>query len=83
MLVVEERQIQFFSKPGCHLCEEVDAVLARLAGEFRLRIERRNIMEDIADYEAFKNDVPVLFLDGRRLEREELQPDALLSRIKG
>ena len=48
----------------CHLCEEAERLLRRLAREMRFRLERVDISSDAALYERYCLAVPVLALDG-------------------
>jgi predicted thioredoxin/glutaredoxin len=48
----------------CHLCEEAERLLRRLAREMRFRLELVDISSDAALYERYCLAVPVLALDG-------------------
>ncbi len=63
-----------YAKPGCHLCEEVEAHLLMLAGELRFEWERRDITPDPALYDRYKHAVPVVWLDGRERLRADSAP---------
>ena len=63
-----------YTKPGCHLCEEVEAQLLMLADEFRFEWERRDITRDPALYDRYKHAVPVVWLDGRERLRADSAP---------
>ncbi|MDI3298602.1 MAG: glutaredoxin family protein [Bacillota bacterium] len=64
-------------RPGCHLCEEAEALLRRLARELAPRVpialEVRNIEEDPALHERYFLEIPVVRVEGR---------DALAGRIE-
>jgi hypothetical protein len=63
-----------YTKPGCHLCDEVEAHLLMLAGEFRFEWERRDITGDPALFERYQHAVPVVWLDGRERLRADRAP---------
>ena len=56
--------IQFFTKPGCLLCDEARDLLESLCDEFPLTIEETNILTDLTLYERYKHMIPVLVFDG-------------------
>lgn len=63
-----------YSRPGCHLCEEArDAVQSALEDRAARglpvpRVVERNIEEDPELHRRYLERIPVLELDGRRLE---------------
>lgn len=52
--------ITVYSKPECHLCEDVIALLNRLAPEFSLEVREVNILGDPQLQEAYHDKVPVV-----------------------
>ena len=60
------KQINFYTRPGCHLCEDALKVLQDLQREFKfsLTIVDINDSEDLVA--RYGNDIPVAELDGRR-----------------
>lgn len=50
------------TRPGCHLCDEADALLRR----YGLAPKKVNIDEDAELSGRYTNCVPVVFLDGKR-----------------
>ena len=48
----------------CHLCEEAERLLRRLAPEMGFRLELMDISTDAALYERYCSAVPVLAVDG-------------------
>jgi glutaredoxin len=60
-------KITIYSKPDCHLCEEAKAIIERFSDRYPLEIEMINIEQDPTLYEQYRNDIPVIFLEGRKL----------------
>ena len=58
--------LELYSRPGCHLCEELRALCDRLGGEFPLRLIELNVDADPALAARYGAEVPVLFIDGRK-----------------
>lgn len=70
-------QIVVFTKPGCHLCDDMlDLLRAALTGTAATLTER-NIARDLADFERYKHDIPVLVIDGREIARHRITASAL------
>src|SRR5574341_2354335 len=58
--------LELYSRPGCHLCDELREVCLRLSAEFPLRLAEVNIEADPALRARYDQEVPVLFIDGRK-----------------
>lgn len=64
-----DARIVVYTKPGCHLCDDLlDVVRAVLRGT-GLAVDERNIAANLDDYERYKHDIPVLLIDGREIAR--------------
>lgn len=53
-----------YSKPGCCLCEEVKEQLRRPEGQHKFAWSEINILENQDAYERFKEEIPVIFVNG-------------------
>lgn len=60
--------VVLYSKPGCHLCDDIRALLARLARRYDLSIEEVDITSDPALFRKYDIVIPVLLIDGQELE---------------
>jgi glutaredoxin len=60
-----DHAVTLITRDGCHLCDEADAVLARLAGELGFRLERLDVDADRARRDEYSDRVPVILVDGR------------------
>ena len=59
-------RVTFYSRPGCHLCEEAETVVAAVCAELGERYETVMIDEDPELRARFTDEVPVTFVDGRQ-----------------
>lgn len=57
-------RIELIGKPGCHLCEEVRAVIKRVAAEMGIGWVERSILEDEALFTRYAEKIPVTLIDG-------------------
>ena len=77
-------RVTLYTKPGCHLCEAVEQVIARVRKTKPFELEVRNILDDADDFVKYQYEVPVVFVDGREVSRYRLttaQLDAALAQI--
>jgi glutaredoxin len=59
-------EVVIYSKPGCHLCDEVKAQLERLRASVSFELREVNILEDADSFAKFKKEIPVVFINGRK-----------------
>lgn len=60
-----QHRIVFYTKSGCHLCEDALALLNRLQTEFALTIQTIDITTDDALFQKYFDKIPVLRIDER------------------
>lgn len=58
-----------FSKPGCHLCEEMRALLDEVQPEHGFTLEEIDITRDTDLFAQYRYEIPVLMKDGREIAR--------------
>jgi len=73
--------VTLYSKPGCHLCEEVRALLAELAIERRFTIEEINIALDAKLFAAYRHAIPVVLVDGSEIARGRIDERLLCEAV--
>lgn len=79
---MKEFQVQIYSRPNCHLCEEAKAVLEQARAEVAFRLEEINIDDDPELRERFTNDVPVIFINGRKAFKHRIEARDFLKRLR-
>lgn len=68
-------------KPGCHLCEEMKAVVLRVIAGSAIGLLERDV-RDNPDWERrYLWEIPVLLLDGREVARHRLTEGELRRRL--
>jgi glutaredoxin len=65
-------QVTLFTKPGCHLCEEVEAVISGVAKRRPFELIIRNIVENADDFDRYQYLIPVVQVDGNEIAQYEL-----------
>lgn len=61
------RQLDFYTKPDCPLCDDAFPKVARLAQRFGLGVRRVDIRTDPELLERHRHRIPVIELEGREL----------------
>ena len=75
--MAEDVLLIMYSRPGCHLCEEMARILVGLSEELRFAIKYVNIDKDPALVRRFNELVPVLMHGERELARYQLNSEAI------
>lgn len=58
--------VTLIGKPGCHLCEDARAIVARVTGELGVPLEEWDITADAELYRRYAEQIPVTLVDGRQ-----------------
>ena len=67
----DKPQVVLYSKPGCRLCEEARDEIESV-GDHRFDLTEINISNDLSLYELYRNDIPVVLINGRETFRHRL-----------
>lgn len=70
-------RVTLYTKPGCHLCEAVEQVIAGVAGRRTFALAVRNVLDDRADFERYQYEIPVVLVDGVEVARYRLTASEL------
>lgn len=73
-----ENQVIIYTKPGCCLCDRAREQLRELQGKAIFRWEEVNIQEDRDAYAKFKEEIPVVFVNGQKAFKYRLDEKAFL-----
>ncbi len=75
-------EVTLYTRQGCHLCEDAKQVIdgLREIAEFRLKILDIDLDPELQA--RFTNEVPVIFINGRKAFKYRVEPRQLLRRLK-
>lgn len=76
-------QIRFYTRKGCHLCENALTVLQELQKEFKFRVRLVDIDGSPHLLGVYGQDVPVGELEGRELFRHRVDKHAMRKILRG
>jgi glutaredoxin len=62
-------RLELYTRPGCHLGNDLRAMCERLAGEIAFELTEVNIEGDPAIQARYEREVPILFVEGRLVVR--------------
>lgn len=59
-------RVTLYSRPGCHLCEDARAVIARVCADLGEEYVEVSIDDDPELRERYAEEIPVTLVDGRQ-----------------
>jgi hypothetical protein len=74
-------RVTLYTRTDCHLCEEMHAVVERVAREIALTIEEVDVDTDPALAATYGAEVPVLCVNGRKAFKYRVDERALRARL--
>lgn len=64
-MAAADHAVTLITRAGCHLCEDAETVLRRMAGELGFRYEELDVDAEPARRDEYSDRVPVILIDGR------------------
>lgn len=74
-------KVVIYSKPDCHLCEEMKSIVLKIRKECSFKFNEININDDKLLFEKFKEKIPVLEINGRIFAKFSIDEEKLKSRL--
>jgi Glutaredoxin-like domain (DUF836) len=75
-------RLTLYGRADCELCDEMVAVVERVAGESGLRVESVDVDGDPRLAAEYGFDVPVLCIDGQKAFQHRVTEAALRARLR-
>jgi glutaredoxin len=69
--------LTIYSRPGCHLCDEMKDVVKRVAQSIPLQLEEVDISSSRDLEEKYGLEIPVLLVDGKKAAKYRLREEEL------
>lgn len=73
--------VVLYTKPGCHLCDEMKRVLGRAKQGLEVRVEEIDISSQQQLSERYGEEIPVLFINGRKAYKYRASEEDLRRRL--
>jgi glutaredoxin len=80
--VAGPRDMTLYSRPGCHLCDEMKKLIAPLVWRFNARLREVNIDDDPILRQRYNEEVPVLFLGSRKVAKYSVDIEQLRRQLE-
>jgi len=74
-------EVLLYCKPGCCLCEVVKAQLVKWRAQRPFDLREVNILEDQAAFTRFQEEIPVVFINGRKAFKYHLDEREFFRRL--
>ncbi|MBC2863901.1 glutaredoxin family protein [Streptomyces mexicanus] len=73
-----DRLVTLVRKPGCHLCDDAQAVVEKVCADLGVAWEQKDITEDAQLHDRYWEQIPVVLIDGEqhtfwRVDEERLR----------
>jgi glutaredoxin len=75
--------VTIYSRPGCHLCDEMKAVVNRVAQSIPLQLEEIDISASRDLEERYGLEIPVLLVEGRKAAKYRVREEELRRILAG
>jgi glutaredoxin len=81
--VTPKIELTLIGKPGCHLCDDAEAVVLEVMSEFAdsVSLTKQNILDDDALFARYSEEIPVLLIDGKVHNYWRIDPERLRSAL--
>jgi len=76
-------EVLVYSRKGCHLCDVVKEQLAQLEPHHDFQWSEIDIDGDPELQQKYNDEVPVVFIDGRKAFKYRLEPTQFLRTLAG
>jgi hypothetical protein len=78
-------ELTIYSRPGCHLCDEMKAEVQRAVQSNReaIRVEEIDISTDTRLEAQYGLEIPVLLVNGRKIAKYRISGEALRRALEG
>jgi glutaredoxin len=63
--MVADHEVTLITRTGCHLCQDAEATLRRLAGELGFGYRELDVDSDPVRRAEYSDRVPVILIDGK------------------
>ncbi|MGH3413618.1 MAG: glutaredoxin family protein [Marmoricola sp.] len=72
-----QARVRLYTRPGCHLCDDARAVVARVCAELGTSYDEVDITTDDELLTAYAEQIPVTFVDGAQHDFWRVEEDRL------
>ena len=81
--MTEKAQLILYTKPGCHLCDEMKREIQQAGCAELYALDEVNIETDLDLLARYRYEIPVLLIDGGEAFRHRLRAKDFKARLAG
>jgi glutaredoxin len=74
--------LTLYTRPGCHLCDEMKAAIARVSRDVPITLDEVDISTDPALEARYGVEIPVLMVDGKKVAKYRVSDEQLTRILK-
>ena len=78
-----EPRVTFYTRPGCHLCDDARAVVQRVCASVGEQFAEVDITTDPELERRFRDEIPVTFVDGQQHDFWRVDEARLVRALRG
>ena len=75
--------LTLYSRPGCHLCDDMNAIVDRVARSVPLNVDIVDISTDPQLEARYGVEIPVLLIEGKKAAKYRVSEEELLRMLEG
>ena len=75
-------RVTLYGKPGCHLCDDARAVVARVCAELGEEYDEVDITTDPVLAQRYAEEIPVTLVDGEQHDFWRVDPERLARALR-
>lgn len=76
------REVTLYTKSDCSLCDKAKEIILSVRREVPFSYREVDITSDPATYEEYREQIPVIFVDGRKAFKFRVTAEALVKRLR-
>lgn len=76
-------RVSIYSRPGCHLCDEMKFTVSRVAAAVPLTLEEIDISTDPVLESQYGLEIPVLMVEGKKAAKHRVTEEELMRILAG
>jgi glutaredoxin len=77
------KTVTLIGKPGCHLCDDARTVITEICAEVGANWEEKDINQDAELCRRYREQIPVVLIDGAQHDFWRVDPARLRGALRG
>jgi glutaredoxin len=78
----ESIQIEIYSRPGCHLCDDAKALIEPFIRRYSITLTVTDVDSDAGLRQAYGSEIPVVMINGKEAFRHRIDSASLERKLR-